>query len=104
GHAGHIAARSCEAFDQPDRDRINPYLEDDGDRRSGRLCRQCSGCATWRSNHTHLTADQIGCQCRQAIILAVCPAEFDRHVTALDATSLAQAWAKRVNNITVPTS
>ena len=99
GHAGDIAARSVEAGDKSSRDRISSDLEYDGNRRGRRLCRKRRRRTTGRSNHGHLTANQIGRQCRQSIILAVRPAVFDRDVSALDIAGFAQALAKRAQAI-----
>ena len=48
-------------------------------------------------DHGHPAADQIGHQRGQPIALAFRPAEFDRHVAALDEAGLAQALAERRN-------
>ena len=41
-----------------------------------------------RDNHPNLTTDQFGCQCRNAVILAVRKAVVDRDVLSLDVTCL----------------
>jgi hypothetical protein len=45
----------------------------------------------------HLTANQIGSQLRQSIVLAVRPSEFDCHVAAFDKAGLAKALAERTH-------
>ena len=67
--------------------------EDDRNRRGRRLGRQ-RRCAAGRGNHGHLTANQIGRQCRQSIVLTLRPAIFDRHVAAFDIAGFAQALAE----------
>ena len=73
----------------PSCDRVDRYLEDDRNRRGRRLCRQRRRSAAGRGNHGHLTANQIGRQRRQSIVLAVRPAIFDRDVLALDIAGFA---------------
>src|SRR5262249_10845765 len=46
------------------------------------------------SQHRDGTADQFGSERRQAVIVAVRPAVFDRHVPALDIAAFRQAAAK----------
>ena len=45
-----------------------------------------------RDNHGHLSANQIGRQCRQSIVLVFCPTVFDRHVAAFDIAGFTQPW------------
>jgi len=42
-----------------------------------------------RGDYVHLAPNEIGCKCRQAIILPFRPAIFDRHVAAFDVTGFA---------------
>ena len=42
----------------------------------------------------NLTVNEIGRQCRQSIILIFRPAEFDRHILALNETRLSQTLAE----------
>ena len=91
--ARDIAARPVEARDKSVLDRVAAETEDDRDRcgrRLGRERRDRSDCG----DHGHLTADQIGRQRRQPIILPIGRAEFDRHVPALDEAGFAQALAE----------
>ena len=48
-----------------------------------------------RDYHGHRASNQIGRQGRQPIIMAVCPAIFDRDVLALDKADFLQALAER---------
>ena len=48
-----------------------------------------------RGDHGHLSADQIGHQCRQAIVLALQPVVLDRHVLAFDVAGFVEAFAER---------
>ena len=81
----------------PSFDRVDA-VEDDRNRRGRRLCRQRRRSAT-ADNHGHLTANQIGRQCRQSIVFALRPAIFDRHVPALDIAGFAQALAERAQTV-----
>jgi hypothetical protein len=55
------------------------------------LCGEGRGSATGRDNHGHLTTNEISRQRGQTIVLALCPAVFDREVPALDIARFAQA-------------
>src|SRR5262249_6479015 len=57
------------------------------------------GLGRWRRrgvccDHAHLSANQISCQRRQALVAALCPAIFNPYVTALDVPGFAQAVAE----------
>ena len=47
-----------------------------------------------RHDHIDLAADEIGGQC-EPIIVALCPAVFDRHVLSFDVAGFAQSLAER---------
>ena len=79
----------------PSCDRVAADREDDRNRRGRRLCRQCRRSTADGDDHAHLTADQIGRQRRQSIVLALRPAIFDRHILALDIAGFFQALAER---------
>ena len=46
-----------------------------------------------------LTADQIGHQCRQTIVVTLGPAVFDRNVLSLSITSFSQASSQRRHEV-----
>src|SRR5262245_43621479 len=46
-------------------------------------------------NHAHLTTNEFARQCRQSIVLALCPVVFDRDVAPLDVTRFIEALAER---------
>jgi hypothetical protein len=48
-----------------------------------------------RCDHGHTTVNQIGHQCRQAIVLALQPVVLDRHVLAFDVAGFVEAFAER---------
>ena len=48
--------------------------------------------AAARDDHGHLTADQIGGQRRQSIVLTLRPTIFDRHVLAFDIAVSFKPW------------
>jgi hypothetical protein len=53
------------------------------------------GCGAGCGDHGHLSADQIGHQCRQAIVLPLHPVVLDRYVLAFDVAGLVEAFAER---------
>src|SRR5439155_25144432 len=76
-HACDIATRPVEAGNETKFDRVAAGGENDWNgRRRGFGCER-SRAAPGRSDHGHLTADQIGCERRQSVILAPRPAVFD---------------------------
>ena len=93
--AGRVAAGPGEAGDKTKLDRVFADAEDDRDRRGCSFGRERSGHAAGRGDHGHLSADQIGHQCRQAIVLALQPVVLDRHVLAFDVAGFVEAFAER---------
>ena len=90
----HVAARLREARDQTKPDRVVADTKHDRDR--GRsFCRQLSGNSAGRGDHCDAATNQIGHQCRDAIILAFQPVIFDRDVLALDKVKFAGALSER---------
>jgi hypothetical protein len=91
--AGHVAAGPGETSDKTELDRVTADTEDDRDRRCrsfGRERRHVAG----RGDYGDLSANQIGQQRRQAIVLALQPVVFDRHVLAFDVPGFVEALAK----------
>jgi hypothetical protein len=74
-HAREVAARPIQAGDKAKFDRVEAHEEYDRNGGGGRLGGH--GRRTIRDNHRYLTLNQIGRQCRQPIVLPVCPAIFD---------------------------
>jgi hypothetical protein len=73
----------------------SPAAEEDNRNLCGRgFGRLRRSVAASREDHGHLTANQIGRQGRQSIVLVLGPAVFDRHVPALNITGFIQASAK----------
>ncbi len=95
GHAREVAARPVEAGDKPSLDRVVADPEDDRNRRGCRFCRRRRRRTADGDDHSHLTENQIGCQCRQAVVLIFRQAIFDRHVLAFDIAGFFQALAER---------
>ena len=93
--AGRVAARPGEAGDKTKPDRVFADAEDDRDRRCCSFGRERDGHVAGRGDHGHLSADQIGHQCRQAIVLALQPVVLDRHVLAFDVAGFVEAFAER---------
>src|SRR5262249_25436280 len=90
GDTGHVAARPVETGNAAELNRVAAGCEDDRDRRSRRLGRNCRGGVT-RSDHCHLTAYKIGCEVGQSIVLVLRPAILDRHVLAFDVAGFTSA-------------
>jgi hypothetical protein len=94
--ARDVAARPVETGDQSDLDWVGRHREDDRNRRGCRFGRHRRRRAT-RDNHGHLTANQIGRQCRQSVVLVVRPEVFGRHVPALDIAGFGKALVERAH-------
>src|SRR5215471_16770879 len=90
-----IAAGPVHAGDEAVLDRVAAGLENDRYREGCRLCCE-AGCGRGAcGDDGDLTTNQIGCQCRQSVIMAPRPAVLDGHVAAVDKTGFLQALAKR---------
>ena len=61
--------------------------------------RQCRRRATSRDDHGHLTTNQFGRQSGQSIVVALCPAIFDRHVAAFNITGFAKPLLERAHTL-----
>src|SRR5262245_43546427 len=74
--------------------RVSATAKDDRDRRG-----RSFGCKRSRiancSDNCHATADEVGHERGQAIVLAAEPVVLDRHVLALDVACFAKAFTKR---------
>src|SRR5262245_32837396 len=79
-----VAARSIEAVNEADFDRIGTARVHYRDRRGRGFGGKSRGYAAWRRDDGHRPVYEIGCQFRQPTAIAVCPTIFDRHVAALD--------------------
>ena len=93
--AGRIAARPGKAGDQTHLDRVFGDAEDDRDRRGRGFSRRGSGGEGGHGNHSNATADEVGHERRQAIVLALQPVVLDRHVLALDVAGFVEGFAER---------
>src|SRR5438067_10179452 len=94
GDAGEVAARPGETVYQAIRDWVSAGHKDD----RGRQARALGGDsrrAADRYDYIDLATDEIGGQCRQPIVVALCPAVFDRHILPLDIAGFAQSLPKR---------
>jgi hypothetical protein len=90
--AREVSSRSVQAGDKSGYDWIGRGAKDDWYGRGRSL-------GHWRRrgvcyDDAHLSANQIGCQGRQALVAAFCPAIFNPYVTALDVAGFAQAFAE----------
>ena len=68
--------------------------EHDRDCRGGSLGRKRTF-TDGRGDHGHATADKIGHEGRQAVVLAVQPVVLDHHVLALDGAGFVEAFTER---------
>ena len=93
--AGRVAARPGEAGDKTELDRVVADAEDDRDGRGCSFGRERAEAVAGRGDHGHVTADQVGHECRQAIVLTLQPVVLDRHVLALDVAGFVEAFAER---------
>jgi hypothetical protein len=98
-YAGKIGARSAQAGDKSIFDRVAAGQEDDRDSRGLRLCGQSGDTVTAGCDHVHPTANQIGRQRRQPVVLTIGPAVFDRYSPILDVARLIQAKAERAGDM-----
>ena len=99
-HACDVTARSAQATDEAEPDRVGGRFEDDRNNGGGRFCRE--GCRrAARREHGHLSLHQISCHCRQSVVVPLRPSEFDLDVLALDQTRFTQAFPKRCHTIRV---
>src|SRR5262249_10608479 len=89
-----VAAWAVETRDQADLNRVDPGVEDDGNRRGRRLGRQ-RGRAVAGDKYGDLLANQFRRQSRQAIVLTLRPTVFDRDVLAFDKPGFGQSLAER---------
>jgi hypothetical protein len=88
--------------DKTGRNRVAIEDADNGNRPRCTLGRERRHRAARRGDHGHPTADQIGREYRQSVILTFCPAIFDRHVLADDVTALAQTPTERGQEVLAP--
>jgi hypothetical protein len=86
--AGHIAARPGETGDKTKPNRVFTDAEDDRDRRGFSFGRERTRSIGGRGDRGHSTADQIGHQRGQTIVLAL-KVVFDRHVLTFDVANFA---------------
>ena len=75
-------------------DRVSADAEGDRDRR-GRSFGRKRRTVTSRSDNGHATADKVGHERQQAIVLATEPVVLDHHVLVLDVAGFAEAFIKR---------
>src|SRR5262249_33727432 len=92
--ASRIAARPGETGDQAQLDRVFADAEHDRDRRGRGLGRKRGRLALGCGNHGDATADEIGHERWQAIILALQPVVLDHHVLVLNVAGFVEAFAE----------
>ena len=92
--ACRVTAWPGKAGDKTKVYRIFGETEDDWDRRCCSFSRERGGRATGRDDHGHFSTNQIGHQCRQAIVIAVQPVVVHRYILAFDVASFVEAFAE----------
>ena len=85
GHARNIAARPVQVSDEAEPDWVAPVSKTIGMVVVAAFAASAAG-VDGRSNHSHLTLNQVRRHRGQPINLLLRPAVFDRHVLALDIT------------------
>ena len=98
GHAREVAARPVQAGDKSSLDRVDAVWKTIGIVVVAAFAAGAAGVPD-RDNHGHLTANQIGRQCRQSVVLILRPAIFDRYVLAFDIAGFSQALAERGQDV-----
>src|SRR5262245_49386965 len=88
-YPGGVSARPAECGGEPLLPPIASDGEDDRDARGCSLGRPRGGFAARRREDAHASMNKLRRHRRQPVILADCPAVFDRHVLALDEAALA---------------
>jgi hypothetical protein len=91
--AGHVAARPGEAGDKTKLDRVEGDAEDNRNRRCCSLRRERRHVAR-RSDDRDLSANEIGQQSWEPVVLALQPVVFDLYVLALDIAAFVEAPAE----------
>src|SRR5215471_6393105 len=87
---GNVATGSAKAGNNAGPHGVDTQIEDNRNCRGCRLARECRRHVLC-DDHAHLTTNQIGRQSRQAIVLALSPTVFDRHIPAFDIAGFLQA-------------
>src|SRR5262249_5473562 len=82
GYGRKVAARPVEAGDKLHLDRVDACQKDDRNRSGRRLCGQRR--RSIRDDHGHLSANQIGRQHRESVVLILRETVFNDDVLALD--------------------
>ena len=75
--AGRVATRLGEALDKAKLNRVFPHAKHHRNRRGRRLRGDRNSGDAGRGNHGHVTPNQVGHECRQAIVLALHPVILD---------------------------
>ena len=94
---GRVAARPGKAGDKTQLDRICTDAENDRDRRGRSFGRKRSWITAGNSDNGHVTADEVGHERLQAIVLAVQPVVLHSHVLALDVASFVEGYTERTS-------
>src|SRR5262249_32328496 len=96
-YAGGVTAWLVEACDKTLPHRVGAAGKDNRDCCGRRLCGPARGIASSRHDHRHPTADQLGGEHWQPVVLALRPPKFNRDVLTLDEIGLTEAAPKRLH-------
>src|SRR6516162_9257734 len=93
--SGDVAAGLIEAGDEAELDRITAAGEHDRYRRGRRFGRRYRRITTLRHDECHMTAHEVCRQCGKPVVIAFCPAVFDRDILALGGAGFLQTFVER---------
>jgi hypothetical protein len=93
-YAGDVAARAVEAGDQAKLDRVATHRKNNLNVGRYRLSSWSRKITPAADDHGYLTANQLSCQRRKAIMLTFCPSVLDGDILSLDEAAFFQALAK----------
>jgi len=103
-HARHVSTRPIETGDQAILDRVAADGEHDRDRCGRRFGDKRSLRGGHAGYDRDLTADEVGCERRQPIVLQLGKAVFDPHIAALDKAGLGETLTERRQTAAAPPS
>jgi hypothetical protein len=89
-HTREVTAWTVEARDETKLDRVAPSNKDDRKFRCSDLCCKRRINTTDCGDDTDRTANEIGGECRQPIVVTLCPTVLDGDIQAIDIPNLFQ--------------
>src|SRR5262249_10168826 len=98
-YARHVATRPVETGYETKGDRVSGADENDWNGRCHRLGREPRVNPPYGSDYGHLSANEVGREHRQSIVLKVRPTKFDRQISTFDIAIFVQALGERIGHI-----